>query len=60
MDAAIRLNQLESHLWEAANIVRASVDTADLKSYVFQIFFFKRISDTDNEEHETAHKKCSK
>ena len=41
----ITLNQLESHLWEAANILRGPVDAADFKTYVFPLLFFKRISD---------------
>jgi type I restriction enzyme M protein len=48
------LSQLESHLWEAANILRGPVDAADFKSYVFPLLFFKRISDVHDEEHATA------
>lgn len=47
----ISLSQLESHLWEAANILRGPVDAADFKSYVFPLMFFKRISDVHDEEH---------
>jgi type I restriction-modification system DNA methylase subunit len=43
--ASIELSQLESHLWEAANILRGAVDAADFKTYVFPLLFFKRISD---------------
>ncbi|KUG20336.1 MAG: type I restriction-modification system subunit M N-terminal domain-containing protein [Methanomicrobiaceae archaeon] len=39
------LAQLESHLWEAANILRGPVDAADFKTYIFPLLFFKRISD---------------
>jgi type I restriction enzyme M protein len=42
---SISLSQLESHLWESANILRGPVDAADFKSYVFPLLFFKRISD---------------
>ncbi|NLA30618.1 MAG: hypothetical protein GX880_02190, partial [Methanomicrobiales archaeon] len=38
------LAQLESHLWEAANILRGPVDAADFKTYIFPLLFFKRIS----------------
>jgi hypothetical protein len=31
MPEAITLSQLESHLWEAANILRGLVDAADFK-----------------------------
>lgn len=48
------LPQLESHLWEAANILRGPVDAADFKSYVFPLLFFKRISDVQDEEHAAA------
>lgn len=48
------LGQLESHLWEAANILRGPVDAADFKTYVFPLLFFKRISDVYDEEYEAA------
>lgn len=50
----ITLSQLESHLWESANILRGPVDAADFKSYVFPLLFFKRISDVHDEEHAAA------
>jgi type I restriction enzyme M protein len=50
----ITLNQLESHLWEAANILRGPVDAADFKTYVFPLLFFKRISDVHDEERRAA------
>ena len=49
-----RLSQLESHLWEAANILRGPVDAADFKTYVFPLLFFKRISDVYDEEYAAA------
>lgn len=48
------LGQLESHLWEAANILRGPVDAADFKTYVFPLLFFKRISDVHDEEYQAA------
>jgi type I restriction enzyme M protein len=51
---ATSLSQLESHLWEAANILRGPVDAADFKTYVFPLLFFKRISDVYDEEYATA------
>lgn len=48
------LNQLESHLWEATNILRGTVDAADFKTYVFPLLFFKRISDVYDEEYAGA------
>ena len=50
----ISLGQLESHLWQAANILRGPVDAADFKTYVFPLLFFKRISDVYDEEYEAA------
>jgi type I restriction enzyme M protein len=44
-------SQLESHLWEAANILRGSpVDRTDWKAYILPLLFFKRISDVWDEE----------
>lgn len=50
----ITLSQLESHLWEAANILRGPVDAADFKTYIFPLLFFKRISDVHDEEYQAA------
>jgi type I restriction enzyme M protein len=44
------LANLESHLWEAANILRGPVDAADFKTYIFPLLFFKRICDVWDEE----------
>jgi type I restriction enzyme M protein len=46
----LTLSELESHLWESANILRGPVDAADFKSYIFPMLFFKRISDVFDEE----------
>ena len=48
------LTQLESHLWESANILRGPVDAADFKTYIFPLLFFKRISDAYDEEFQVA------
>ncbi len=55
----MNLSELESHLWEAANILRGPVDAADFKTYVFPLLFFKRISDVHDEEHAAALKQYS-
>jgi type I restriction-modification system DNA methylase subunit len=47
-------SDLESQLWEAANILRGPVDAADFKTYIFPLLFFKRISDVYDGEHEAA------
>lgn len=51
MSDATTVNQLESHLWEAANILRGPVDAADFKTSVFPLLFFKRISDVYDEKY---------
>src|SRR3954468_20427656 len=48
------LSTLLNHLWEAANILRGPVDAADFKTYIFPMLFFKRISDTYDEEYAAA------
>ena len=50
LSAALDVATLESHLWEAANILRGPVDAADFKTYIFPLLFFKRISDVHDEE----------
>lgn len=46
------LAQVQSHLWEAANILRGSpVDRPDWKSYILPLLFFKRVCDCWDEEH---------
>jgi len=53
--AIVTLSQLESHLWEAANILRGSpVDRTDWKSYILPLLFFKRICDVWGEEYQEA------
>ena len=48
--ASLDVATLESHLWEAANILRGPVDAADFKTYIFPLLFFRRISDVYDEE----------
>lgn len=50
----ITLGQLESHLWESANILRGPVDAADFKTYIFPLLFLKRICDVWDEEYREA------
>jgi len=50
----VNLSALESHLWQAANILRGPVDAADFKTYIFPLLFFKRISDVYDEEFKRA------
>ena len=47
--------ELESHLWDAANILRGSpVDRTDWKSYILSLLFYKRICDIWYEERQHA------
>jgi len=41
---------LESHLWEAANILRGIIDSSDYRQYIFGLLFYKRLSDVWEEE----------
>ena len=45
---------LESTLWQAADILRGQIDSADYKNYIFSILFLKRLSDRFDEEVENA------
>ena len=49
-DSKIAQSQLESYLFEAANILRGPVDASDFKSYIFPLLFFKRLCDVYDEE----------
>lgn len=49
--AKLTLQELESHLWGAANILRGKIDSSDYKHYIFGLLFFKRICDVWEEEY---------
>ena len=52
IDLPVTPQELESRLWEAANILRGSpVERTDWKSYILPLLFFKRICDVWDEEH---------
>ncbi len=50
----LTLQQLESHLWGAADILRGKIDSSDYKHYIFGLLFFKRICDVWEEEYEES------
>lgn len=54
MQKQMTINEVESHLWESANILRGRMDASDFKSFIFPLLFFKRISDVYDEEYQDA------
>ncbi|WP_243700397.1 type I restriction-modification system subunit M N-terminal domain-containing protein [Halorussus pelagicus] len=39
------LDMLETYLWEAADLLRGSINAFDYKNYIFGILFLKRVKD---------------
>lgn len=50
MSERIKLEELESYLWNSAVLLRTNIDAGAYKQYIFPLLFFKRICDVYNEE----------
>lgn len=49
---ALSQQELERHLWQAADILRGHVDAGKFKDYIFALLFYRRLCDVWDEEFE--------
>ncbi len=52
----LTFDKLKNKAWEAADILRGSIDSADYKNYILGLLFLKRLSDVFEEEAEKIEK----
>ena len=49
---SISLDQLDSHLFECANIIRDAVDSTDYKEFILPLVYYKAVSDEFEKQYE--------